>query len=269
MTKVVQTEANQNIKIEIKQLVDQLGGFASFINKGDVVLVKPNYNTADPPPASTDFEFLKAVIELIYEHDPKLVIIGESSTMTLNTRKVLEKRGVYELLKLNPSPRIVVFEEKNWVKKEIPDAKFLKKVKIPEVLDRVDKIILLPSLKTHFVAQFTGSLKLGIGFMKPHERVALHMRHLQEKTAVINMLYKPDLIIMDARKCFITKGPDKGEMRKPNLLLASTSRVDIDVLGIKIIQSYKGNDLAGVDPYQLPQIKRFIEITEGFKNERG
>ena len=34
---------------------------------GDEILLKPNFNTADPPPASSDPEFVKAVIELLFE----------------------------------------------------------------------------------------------------------------------------------------------------------------------------------------------------------
>ena len=64
-----------------------------------MVLLKPNFNTADPFPASTDPEFLKAIVELVYDCGAKLVMIGESSTYTLNTRKVMEKLGIFDLQK--------------------------------------------------------------------------------------------------------------------------------------------------------------------------
>jgi len=121
-------------------------------------------------------------------------------------------------------------------------------------------LILLPCLKTHSYAQFTGALKLSVGFMKPSERVHLHLRHLQEKIAELNKLIHPDLIIMDARKCFINEGPAHGDVREPDVILASRNGVAIDVEGIKIIQSFKGNSLEGIDPWELPQIKRAIEF---------
>jgi uncharacterized protein (DUF362 family) len=71
----------------------------------------------------------------------------------------------------------------------------------------------------------------------------LHLSYLQEKIAELNTLFNVDLIIMDARKCFITRGPAEGEVREPNLILASDDRIAIDVEGIKIIQSFKGNSL--------------------------
>lgn len=60
---------------------------------------------------------------------------------------------------------------------------------------------------------------------------------------------------MDARKCFINQGPAQGEVKKPNLLLASTKRIPLDIEGIKIIQSFEGNSLQGIVPKELPQIK--------------
>ncbi|MCP6718044.1 MAG: DUF362 domain-containing protein [Patescibacteria group bacterium] len=172
----------------------------------------------------------------------------------------MEKLGVFDLEKIEIPPRIYNFDERKWIKKQVPNGKFLKTVSVTEFLERADKLILLPNLKTHSYAQFTGALKLSIGFMKPIERVRLHLKNLQEKIAELNKLIHPDLIIMDARKCFITKGPAEGEIREPNLILASRSRVDIDIEGIKVIQEFKGNSLKDVDPLEMIQIKKSMEF---------
>jgi len=71
-----------SVKEAVLKAVDEIGGFKKFVQTGDVVFLKPNYNTADPSPASTSVDFLKAVVELSYEFGAKLVMIGESSTMT-------------------------------------------------------------------------------------------------------------------------------------------------------------------------------------------
>jgi len=260
VSKVSKVKVENNLKESILKAVDLIGGFGRFINKGEVVLLKPNFNTADPFPASTDLEFLRQVTELVYDCGAKIVMLGDSSTMSLNTRKVMEELGVFDLEKMERPPRIYVFEERKWIKKEIPEAKYLKKVSLTEYLDRADKLILLPCLKTHSWAQFTGSLKLSVGFMEPTQRIGLHIRHLQEKIAELNKLINPDFIIMDARKCFINKGPAEGEVREPGLILASTDRVAIDVEGIKIIQSFEGNSLKNINPWELPQIKRAREF---------
>lgn len=260
MNKVVKVKVEENLKKSILDAVDEIGGLKHFINKGEVVLLKPNFNTADPPPASTDLEFLKAVTELVYDCGAKIVMIGDSSTMSLNTRKVMETLKVFELEDMKTPPRIYVFDERKWIRKEIPGAKYFKSVSVTEYLDRADKLILLPCLKTHFLAQFSGSLKLSVGFIKPFQRVRLHLGYIQEKIAELNKIINPDLIIMDARKCFIKKGPAEGEMREPGLILASINRVALDVEGIKIIQGFKGNSLKNIAPWELPQIKKAVGL---------
>jgi len=234
-----------------------IGGFGQFIKNGDKVLLKPNFNTADTYPASTDPAFLKAVVELVYQAGAGEVIIGDSCTMSLKTRKVMEKLGIFRIEKeMTFAPKVIIFEEGKWQKKKIPQAKYLKSASIPEILDKVDKLILLPCLKTHFLGQFTGSLKIAVGFMKPRERLRLHAGHLNEKIAELASIINPDLIIMDGRKCFINKGPSEGELAEPNLILASESRMAIDIEEIKIIQGYARNSLNGLAPEELLQIKR-------------
>jgi uncharacterized protein (DUF362 family) len=244
----------------VLRAVNEIGGFIKIITPGDKVLLKPNFNTADEFPGSSDPEFLKAVIGLVYEAGAGEIILGESSTFMLNPKKVMEKKGIFDLMEIFPKLKIVNFNEGKWIKKEIPEARFLKTASIPELLSQVNKIIYLPCLKTHSMGQFTGSIKLSVGMMKPGERLSLHMGHLQEKFAELSTLVKPDLIIMDGRKCFITGGPGKGEFREPGIILASTGRVAIDIEGIKIIQSFEGNSLSGILPEDLPQIKRAIEL---------
>ena len=53
-----------DIEASINEAVEKIGGFNSYINEGQRVLVKPNYNSADPPPATSDPEFIAALISL-------------------------------------------------------------------------------------------------------------------------------------------------------------------------------------------------------------
>src|SRR3989338_8929633 len=261
MELVSRVKVEGNLKEAIDRAVGQLGGFSQFIKSGDKVLLKPNFNTADPFPASTDPFFLRVVVELIFEAGAGEVIIGDSCTFSQKTRRVMEQLDIFKLEKeLFPAPKVIVFDEEKWMKKNIPRGNYLRSVRVPEILDQVDKLILLPCLKTHFLAQFTGSLKLAVGFIKPIERMLLHAGHLKEKIAELNSVINPDLIIMDGRKCFINKGPSEGELVEPNLILASESRLAIDLEEIKIIQSFAGNSLAGIRPEDLGQIKRAQEL---------
>ncbi|MEM3694961.1 MAG: DUF362 domain-containing protein [Candidatus Bathyarchaeia archaeon] len=255
----------RDLKESILHAVNLIGGFKKVIESGDEVLLKPNYNSADPPPASTDPKFLRVLVELLYEHGAGKVVVGESSMQTLSTRKVMEKTGALKALS-DSGAELVFFDEGKWVKIDV-DEKYLKKASLPERALRADKLVYCCCMKTHFKADFSFSLKLAVGFLKGSERIALHLMHLKEKIVDLNLVVHPNLIVMDGRKCFITGGPFSGEKREPNVILASGDRIAMDVESIKIIESFDGAVLKG-DPWSYTQIKRAVELGLGAKSEQ-
>jgi uncharacterized protein (DUF362 family) len=68
---------------------------------------------------------------------------------------------------------------------------------------------------------------------------------------------------MDARKCFINGGPSAGEVRNPDLIMASTDRLAIDVEGVNIIKGYEGNSLFDVMPLEIAHLKLASELGIG------
>lgn len=257
--------AQGNLRERILKAVDLIGGFSKVIDKGDQVLLKPNYNSADQPPASSDPDFLKAFIQLLYEHGAGKVIVGESSMQAVSTRKVMTKTGTLEALK-DSNAEIVFFDEGEWVKVGI-DGKYLKSASLPEITTKADKLVYACCMKTHFRAEFSLSLKLAFGFVKGSERMAFHLRNLKEKIVDLNLAVHPNLILMDGRKCFITGGPFNGEVRQPDVILASGDRIAMDVESIKIIESFSGTNLKK-DPWSYTQIRKAVELGLGVKNEQ-
>jgi len=257
---ITKIETTDNLANDIKKALEPLGGMAAFVKPGDKVFIKPNFNTSDPPPASTDIEFIRVVLREINAQKPAQIILGEAPTVFGRSKKYFKEKNPEALKQEFPNLVVLYLPEEEWIQKEIPKGEFVKKASIPRILEEVDKIIYLPCLKTHSIGQFTGALKLTVGLIKPSERFKMHAGHLQEKVAEFNLLVKPDLIIMDGRKCFIDHGPMNGTLREPKIILASTNRVELDIEAIKIIQTFPGNSLAGLDPLQLPQIKRATEL---------
>lgn len=254
----------KDLKENILRTVELIGSFGKVVEKGDEVWLKPNFNTGDPPPGSSDPEFVKAVIELLFEHGASRVIVGESSMVSLSTRKVFEETGMMQKAR-EAGAEAVFFDEGKWVEVST-GGKYLKKLSLPETALKADKLVYVCCMKVHKWAKFTLSLKLAVGFMKPSERVALHMRHLEEKIADLNLIVHPNLIIMDGGKCFINGGPACGEVREPNVILASGDRIAIDVEALKIIESFEGTSLTD-DPWSYIQIRRAVELGLGAKNE--
>jgi uncharacterized protein (DUF362 family) len=253
-----------NLKRDVLEAVDLTGGFSKAINGGDQVLLKPNYNSADPPPASSDPQFLRAIVELLFEHGAGKVVVGESSWQGLSTRKALEQTGALAALK-DSGAEVAFFDEGKYVKVNV-GGKYLKSVSLSEKAMHVDKIVYSCCMKTHFRADFSLSLKLAFGFTRKRERNGFHIRHLKEKLVDLNLVVHPNLIIMDGRKCFITGGPFSGNVRNPNVILASGDRVAIDVESIKVIESFEGSKLKD-NPWSYTQIRCATALGLGVKSE--
>jgi uncharacterized protein (DUF362 family) len=252
------------LKDDISRAVAAIGGLQKLVGPGDRILVKPNFNTADPPPASSDPHFVKAAIELLYDSGAGEVIVGESSMVSRSTRDTFRQAGMLQAAE-EAGARVVAFDEEEWVSVRT-GGRFLKKVALARAALEAEKIVYLPCLKTHRFADFTVSLKLAMGFVRPRDRLAMHAWRLREKLVDLNLAIAPDLIIVDGRRCFISGGPMAGELREPNLILASGDRVAMDVEALQVIQSYPGHSLQKT-PWALPMIQRAVELKLGAASE--
>ncbi len=255
-----------DLKQDIHQAVSAIGGFQKLVEPGDTILVKPNFNTADPPPGSSDPQFVKRVIDLLYEQGAGRVVLGEASMFRLSTRDTLRETGMLKAA-AEAGAEVVCFDEDEWVPVET-HGHYLRRVALARAALEAPKIVYVCCLKTHRLADFTLSLKLAMGFVKPQDRVKMHLRRLREKLADLNLAIAPDLIILDGRRCFISGGPAKGELREPNLILASGDRVAIDVEALKVIQSYPGHSLKKT-PWELTMIRRAVELGLGVASEEA
>ncbi|MFC1731866.1 DUF362 domain-containing protein [candidate division KSB1 bacterium] len=263
---VSKVKAGSDLKKSINKSVRLIGGFSKFVKKGDTIVVKPNFNTDDEFPGSSDPNFVKAVIDLLYNAGAKKVILAESSWFRGDTKKYLESTGMmFKARKARAD--VVVLNDGKWIPMTVV-GKHMKRFHVAEVYTKYDKIVFLPCMKTHRHARFTLSLKLPMGLIRADDRVKMHMMGLQKKIADMNLAVTPGLVIMDARKCFITRGPETGDVREPGLIMASGDRVAIDVEAVKIIQSYEGNDLADTPVWEFDQIKWSIENEIGVSSEK-
>jgi uncharacterized protein (DUF362 family) len=251
---VAKVKAKGDVRLAIEQAMALVGNLKQAIGRGDRVLVKPNFNSPDPFPASTDLAFLQAVIELILEAGAK-VIIGESAGAVWRpTRKVFDQLGVPELAR-KLGVGLIAFEDKpdDWVQINI-NGDYLSKVVMPRSAYESDKMVYLPCMKTHNLGAFSGAIKLAFGFVAPGQRRSFHLGHLQEKLAEVNLCWQPDLIVMDGRKAFVSGGPNRGQLVEPDLVLASGDLIAIDVEAIRVLLDYRASNKIPANPWELPQI---------------
>ena len=265
---VSKVKAGGDVRAAIERVIALLGSLEQVIDRGDRVLLKPNFNSQDPYPGSTDLAFLRAVVELLLEAGAKVTIGESSGGIWRPTRKVFRKVGMFELAR-DLGVELVAFDDKpdDWVRVKI-NGDYLSSVSMPRSAYEADKIIYLPLMKTHIRGRFSGALKLAVGFMHPGELRALHARHLERKIAEISLCWQPNLIIMDGRKAFVSGGPAKGQLEKPEVVLASGDLVAIDVEAIKVLLAYEANNKLVADPWQLPQVMTALKHSLGTGKDR-
>jgi uncharacterized protein (DUF362 family) len=261
---VAKVKIGEDLRTAIENTIALLGDPKNFITRGDQVLVKPNFNSPDPYPASTDLIFLRHIIKLLLERGAKVTVGESSGGIWRPTKVVFRKVELFELLK-DLNVNIIAFDDEdvNWVRIKI-DGDYLSYVTMPRIAYEADKIVYLPCMKTHRLATYSGAIKLAFGFVHSGERRGFHLNHLQQKIADISLCWQPNLIVMDGRKAFITGGPNKGQLAEPGLLLASGDIVAIDIEAINIILSYRARNRLPKNPLRLPQISIALKHGLGF-----
>ncbi|MEK6857648.1 MAG: DUF362 domain-containing protein [Nanoarchaeota archaeon] len=265
---VSEVKAIHQLKNDVKKSIDLIGGLSKAFKKTDSVLIVPNFNSDDPYPASTDLKFLKAVIDILHDFGIKdITMCASAGVHWLPTRLVLGRMGALKLAdKLKV--KVVCVEEQDWVKVKL-HSDILRDVSYAEEIFKHNKIVYLPCMKTHRRAKFTMALKLTMALLCIKHRVLhIHTRKIEERLADLNKALYPDLIVMDARKIFVTGGPDKGTVENLGLVFASGDRVSIDLIGLDHLLKYRGleNNLDKEKSEDYGQIKRAMKIGIGVKS---
>ncbi|MCJ7683880.1 MAG: DUF362 domain-containing protein [Desulfobacteraceae bacterium] len=261
--------AEKDIKSDIQNAVRLIGGFGKSLKPEDRILVKPNFNSDDPPPGSTDLDFLCGVIELLQEHDYRNISVGEGSGRPwVPTKQIFENSGLSEKMAEMEIP-LLDFDKSEYM--DVPiDGDYLDVIGYAKELEDFDKIIYLPIMKTHFLAGFSMSLKLTVGLVHLYDRSILHGDNnlfVSQRSTEMNIPIKPDLIIMDGRISFVSGGPAIGLAVHPGVVLASGDQVAMDVQGVRLLQNYAAvNHLTG-DAWDLPQIKTAVKHGLGVRKD--
>lgn len=261
--------ASREVKNDIRKAVDLLGGFGKSLKSQDRILLKPNFNSDDPPPGSTALDFLVAVIELLREHGCTRISVGESSGRPwVPTEKVFKNAGLTARMAEMKIP-LLDFDRSEYM--DVPiGGEHLDLIAYPRDLEGFDKIIYLPTMKTHFLGGLSMSLKLTVGMTHLADRTLLHGDNnlfVPQRAAEMNIPIKPDLIVMDGRISFVSGGPAIGLAVHPGVILASGDPLALDVQGVRLLQNYAAvNHLVG-DAWSLPQIRTAVKHGLGIKDD--
>lgn len=239
--------------------------------KGKNVLIKPNFNTADPTPGSTHNDTLAALVEELWRMGAKSISLGERSYPP--TREVMEEKGILPILeRLNV--RVVDFDrlpEKDWVEWKPQGTHWSNGFRIARPILEAECLVSTCCLKTHqYGGVFTLSLKLHVGVVPTSRNGFPYMKELQSSPhqrkmiAEINAPFCPDLVVLDGVDAFVDGGPATGTRAKGEVFLASQDRVAIDAVGVAILKMLGSNEkIMKTRIFDQDQIARAAELGLG------
>jgi len=242
---------------------------------GKRVLLKPNFNSADPAPASTHPDTLRVLIESLQEMGASGITVADRSGMG-DTRRVMENLGVYALAEKLGFDSLVfdeLTEAQDWMLVRTEGDHWENGFPVPRRLLEADAVVQTCCLKPHrFGGQFTLSLKNSVGMVGKYMgrggynyMSELHNSPFQRlMIAEVNAVYDPALVLLDGVEAFIDNGPDRGTKVWGDVILAGTDRVAIDAVGLALLRTLGYSGIAADGPiFAQDQIARAVELGLG------
>ena len=248
---------SERVYQKVKDGLNLLGGIGSFINKGEQVLLKPNFLVGRSPDrcVNTHPAIVRAVATLVLEAGANPVI-GDSPQLG-SAMKVAEKCGVAEIAR-ELNIEIVEFEP---VEVMHPGGKCFKHFVLGKAVLEADKIINLPKVKTHNLTLLTLAVKNIFGCIPGTRKAQWHVRTSQKGHAYLSRMFldlytlvNPALSIVDGIVSMEGKGPGFGKPRKLNLIVAGSDAVAVDAVIAEIL---------GASPEQYVALKLALDGHHG------
>ncbi len=235
---------------------------------GKTVLLKPNFNTADPYPGSTHNDTLRHLILHLKQMGAGRITVAERSGPA-NTAGVLRKKGIPELC-AELGVGLINFEDlppEAWVRVKPKNSSWRSGFDFAKPVLESECVVTTCCLKTHgFGGVFTMSLKLSVGMTHKRNMTELHtsMLSMRKMIAELNQTYAPSIILLDAIEAFIDGGPMTGKRYTTGLIIAGTDRIAIDAVGLAALK-LAGSNRAIMERkiFDQEQISRSVELGLG------
>ncbi len=234
--------------------------------KGKPVLIKPNFNTADPAPGSTHNDTLRRLVLELKERGAARVTVGERSGPP-DSAKVMEDKGI-PALAAEAGFDIVNFETlgpEGW-KHFAPEGSHWKNgFDIARPMTEAEYLVSTCCLKTHRWGTITMSLKLAVGATPKALMRELHgSPDIRLMIAELNLGFRPSLIVMDGVEAFVDGGPSTGRKVQADVMIGGTDRVAVDAVGVAVLKQLGSNEaIMGRKVFEQDQIRRAAELGLG------
>lgn len=268
---------SQTSRVALVRTNDHISGVTKAIKlfnlnpvMSKAVALKPNFNTADPFPASTHNDTLRTLIVNLQQMGATKIVVADRSGPAV-TQRVLEEKGIFKMAN-ELHFDVINLEESasdDWVHLQIQDSHWAEGFDFARLFYEAECVVETCCLKTHqYGGHFTVSLKCTVGMVSRHNMNELHSSpHQRKLIAEMNTAYSPSLIVLDGIEAFVNGGPMTGKKVTTNVILASNDRIAIDATGVAILRSLGTTPEVTRGPvFSQEQIARSIELGLGVSN---
>ena len=260
--------SNSTAKIALHKTTDRKVGVRTVMElmeypsmKDKHVIVKPNFNTSDPAPASTHNNTLSQLITEIKNREAANITLAERTYQPFD--EVIAEKGIKEMAE-ELGFKIQNLDLDDYTPFKRDDLHWENGFRVPNIINDAEYIVSTCCLKTHFKGVITMSLKLSVGIIPKMHMKELHSSpNINSMIAEINLAYEPDLIVMDGVKTFISGGPSRGTVANGNVVLAGIDRVALDAAGTAILIELGTDKIHRGHIFELEQISRAVELGIG------
>jgi len=269
-------KADATTKVALVKTEDRARGVPAAIKllaipspKGKKVLIKPNFNTADPTPGSTHNDTLRQLVLEMKARGALQIAVGDRSGPP-PTKSVIEAKGIPALAQ-ELGFEVINFEDlaaDGWVHCSPPGSHWQNGFDVAKPVTDAEYLLWTCCLKTHGAGGiFSMSIKLAVGVTNKSLMRELHgarQTHMRRMIAEIHQAFKPHLIVMDGVEAFVDGGPSRGKQVTAGVIIAGTDRVAVDAAGLAILKHLGSNDaIMSKKIFEQEQIQRAVELGLG------
>lgn len=228
--------------LNLKRVVQALGGMAAFVKPGERVLLKVNAAFASPPllGATTHPDVVSAAVRLCREAGAGQVMVTDNP--------INDPASCFALTGIGPAAvaagaEVILPKPGRFHLYTLPGGRLLRQWPIlGDPLIRADKVIGMAPVKDHHRSGASLTIKNWYGFLGGRRNVFHQQIH--RIIAELALMIKPTLVILDGTQAMLRNGPTGGaleDLKATRTVIAGTDPVAVDALGATLLGKTVGD----------------------------
>ena len=232
----------ENHDAMLRMAIGAIGGIEHFIQKGDVVLIKPNvaFDRSPKLGATTNPEVLAALIRLVRAAGAAEVRVADNPIES--PESCFAKTGIADAAR-SAGAKLYLPAPSSFEMLEVPGAKLIARWPFFYAPFRgVDKVIGIAPVKDHNLCHASMTTKNWYGLLGGR-RNQFH-QDIHNIVADLALMMKPTFVILDGSRVLMKSGPTGGDLSDVapgRTLVAATDQIAADAFGFSQLLGRSGD----------------------------